>query len=322
MAFYNPTIISPKSVQEIIYNTNNTFSWQANGDITQVAYQLYIRRVSDNVQVYDSTKTTSSNENHTVPSGTLATGVLYKWIINSYYDGTNYKSSKWEIFKAISTPTVTISSTPSTQQSYEFGFSYNHPNLISVKTYKVGLYQGSTLIDESDDIYPDSLITYSSTPLTYTFEGMQSGQTYQVECVVTDQNDYQITSGKISFSINYTYPDTISGLAATINNTNGSITLDWINIIQVLPVVTGSYEYLNDTWTVEHDIKSEFDSGYFSATESFVNGVQMKSYGETWNDFGNKTWIEIDNLVAHSGTTFNSISGTWNDYNDKTWLEI
>jgi hypothetical protein len=293
MTFYNPNSLSPSLNQELIYNEDNIFTWTVNGIDSQQYYQIYIYDM-DNNEIYNSTKITSSDTSHTVPSSTFNAGTLYKWKVNSYYDSTNFLSSKWEIFTGISTPNVTLSATPTSQQTYEFGFLYNNPQSIAVKTYHVYLYEGDTLIDESDDIYPSSLVSNSSTPLTYTFSGMQSDIiNYYARCIVTNQDNYLIDSGKIIFSINYTYPDTVTGLTASVNNDNGSVTLDWINIVQVLPTITGTYEYLDDTFTVEHNIKSEFDSGTFYHTESFVNGVQLTGY-ETWSDIPTGTkWNDL-----------------------------
>lgn len=243
MSYYNPSNLVPTQCAELIASTPNVFSWSTSGTSTQTHYQVFIRRVSDNVQIYDSTKTASSSTTHTVPASTFVAGTLYKWSVNSYYDVTNYLSSKWELFKGIGTVTLTLASTPTTQQQYEFSYTYNHPQSYAVKTYNMKLYQGSTVIDESGEIYPETLVT--SGTISYAFEGMQSGETYGIECTVTTQNENIISSGIQNFTVTYTYPDTVSGLILTPDNTNGSISLSWINIVQVIGVVEGGYEYVN-----------------------------------------------------------------------------
>lgn len=298
MAYYSPTFLSPNSNQEILESTPNEFSWQINGDTSQVAYRLYIRLNSDNSSIYDSTKTTSAVGAHVVPTSTVTAGNRYKWQVWSYYDGTNYTSSDWEIFNAIGLPTITLSATPSTEQTFTFDSRYTHPESIAIKSYKYKLYLGTdltTAIEDSGDIYPDSLVIDNSVALEYEFEGLVSGTEYGIECIVSTQNDYEITTGIITFTSNYTYPINTNHLTITSLNTIGAIQLDWANLRQVIGVVDGTYEYL-DGFSHEDTSESDFNAGTTEYVNVDASGkLTMTTYVSalTWGDYSGSTWSEV-----------------------------
>lgn len=50
----------------------------------QSAYQLLIKKVSDGSTVYDSTKTTASNQYHTLPADTLLNNTQYQWQVRTW----------------------------------------------------------------------------------------------------------------------------------------------------------------------------------------------------------------------------------------------
>lgn len=213
-----------------------TFTWQANGD-TQYAYQLYIYKNSDNSLVYDSTKIISSTESHTLPAGTLTNGVEYKWKLHIYKDDINYIESEYILFKTNSAPqvTLTVSSTIN-YQNYEFIATYTHPENVAPQKFKFILYNSNDeIIIDTDYIY-----LYN---IKYKFTGLQNNTTYKVECIVVDQNNLSSTSGKQTFSVSYTVPDSIPDLNITPDNANGIINISWSDIIQLSGVSVGNYSF-------------------------------------------------------------------------------
>jgi hypothetical protein len=303
MAFYSPNFLSPVNT-EILSATPNTFTWQNNfGTSPQVKYNLHVHKILDNTQVYTSTLTTSATAQHTIPSGSLIAGTDYKWSVDSYYDSINYVSSDWQIIYARGNPTCTLSSTPYNQQSFEFNFLYDHPNSVYCKNYRVYLYEGSTIIDDSDDIYPDTLIATAATPISYTVEGMLSGHSYSVQCVVTTQENLEIDSGLINFTVTYDYLTALPSLTVTPLNDEAAIQLDWVNLVQILGSVIGEYEFLGSTNKYIHlepDTTLTYSSG-ITIPELFTQIFKIQLPTGFTGDF-----IRYDNnyKIGYNGTKF------------------
>jgi len=250
MAIYSPVALVPNNTA-ILHTANNVFTWENSGDV-QTHYQIKIYKNSDNSLIYDSTKLASSNPQHTLTSGTLSNAETCKWQVTAYSNLLSAKSS-WYLFYTASLPTVTISSTPSNNQTWTFDAIYSSAQNIPVKTYRYYLYNASTptvAIGDSGELYPITLVTNSSTPLTHTFDGMLSEQTYSVKCVVVNQQDVTVESGLSTFTVNYNYPPPIPKLTVTPDNEFGIMRLNWSKLKQILPVVGGTqdYDYVQGKW--------------------------------------------------------------------------
>ena len=280
MAIFSATNLSPNNFS-LISSTPNIFSWDFNGSDTQTDYQIFIYDNDTNTLVYYSTKITSSNEYHTVSSGTLTNNKTYKWQVQTFINSNSAKSS-WFIFKTNSAPTLTMGSLPTSKQTYTFSTTYSHAENIPIRTYRYQLFLASTplsSIADSGEIYPDSLIINSSTSLEYTFDGMLSGETYLVECTCVNQNSQTATTGQQSFSVTYNYPPNIPNIIITPNNNLGIMTVDWTNLIQVLPVVTGTYSYV---------------TGKFGYGLQLDEGSYITYNGETYpEDYTLYFWIKL-----------------------------
>jgi hypothetical protein len=253
--YYSPTFLNPADNEEIIASTPNTFSWQINGNITQYGYRIYIRENSDNSVIYDSTFILSSSSEHIIPASTMTEGIQYKWQVLSYYGVSDYTESNWELFYVVEEPNITLLDTPTTEQNYTFSSLYFHAQNVAVKTYDYKLYLGSdltTAIADSGEIYPEELVFNPLTPLEYEFTGLVSDVEYGVECIVIDQNDYEITTGIILFTVTYSAPQPTDYLTITPLEDIGAIQLDWANLKSVVGVVDGDYEFLSGF---------EYDSG-------------------------------------------------------------
>lgn len=282
MAMYSPTFLIPDNIA-IDKNVNNTFSWQNNvsGGDSQVAFQLFILRNSDNVSVYDSTKITSSTSSHVVPLNTLVNGTIYKWQVRVWRDSTNYVDSEYILFYANATPTLTMTVNNITSQNFTFTASYSQAEGIPIRHFRFILY------DNTDAIVQDSGYIYSTTP-SYQMTGMVSGNTYKIECQVTNQREQFKSSGIYTFTTNYAYPDAIPELIVTPLNDIGSIQLNWTNIKQIFGTTNGAYSFvtgkfgngikLNNGTTLTYSelIPSDFTiTGWYKFASGF-KGVILK----------------------------------------------
>jgi hypothetical protein len=271
MAIYGATSLSPNNVQ-IYASTPNIFSLEYQGTLAKIAYTMYIYKNSDNTLVYGGTPVSSSNEYHVVPSGTLTNNTLYKWKVKTTSSDGD-ATSQWVIFKTAQIPTFTLGATPTSVQTYDFSVLYNSPELIPIKWYRAMLYSSATpsvAIDDSDVLYPDNLVYSSATPLYTTFDGMVSGNSYKVRFVGENQLGYALDTGlSNAFTISYTYPPDIPSLITTVDNTDGSITLNWASLKQILGYIVGTSSYT--TGKFGYGLQVNANSYLYYDTESIPN---------------------------------------------------
>ena len=249
MSVYSPTQLLPNATSVDASATPLTLYWNYNSSnetaTPQTDYQIKIYSLANSL-VYDSTKTTSSNEYHAISSTPLTNGQTYKYQLETW-SGANSAKSPWTLLYANASSTLTLSATPSTQQYYNFTCTYNQAEDIPLLTYEANLYLTSTqttAIDTSGIIYPTTLVGDGDT-ISYAFDGMESGTNYSVEFTAITQRGETITTGLIPFSISYSYPPNISELVVTTDDVNGTISLDWLALKQILGTVEGSYSYVD-----------------------------------------------------------------------------
>lgn len=229
---YSATFLSPNNIAVDGIN-NNTFSWVSNGD-KQTAFQLYIRNNDDNSLAYDSGKIDSINSSHVVLSGALTNGIIYKWMVKTWSSLTTYSESEWVVFSTKATPIASMVVNDLNAQNYNFTVSYNDV----VKYFKF------TLFDSNGKEILNSGSVYSQT-VEYEITGLVDGLTYQIECVVVNQEDVKVTTGKKTFTTNYDKPVDIPSLVVTSLDDIGAIKLSWEQTKQVLGVTDETYSYVS-----------------------------------------------------------------------------
>ena len=240
---YLPTNFQPKNEARDM-SIAQMFSVQVHGVIC-TDYQIIIKNNDTGVTIYDSTKLhlsiplyDKSTLYHTVPANSITNGVNYKWII-TVYENTNNVTSGEQFFKSYGNPTVTLSIplTISTQ-AYSPRAIYYHPQSISIQKFKYILY------DSSDNVLTETDYFYSAN-LTYDFDGFLNGSTYQIECIVMDQNDITVSSGKQSFNVNYSQPNVNVTPVVEILEDKSASKIKWGKAVQVSGVTTGIISYID-----------------------------------------------------------------------------
>jgi hypothetical protein len=238
MAIYNPLVLYPTSGIGVEISATNRFSWQFSSDNGEVQtnYQLKVWTLAD-VLVYDSTLTNSTNQYHDVPSETFTADVVYKWKPTTDSKTTN----QYAIFKALDAGSVSIDTLPDPfiYQFYTFGATYTQSQGIKVKEYIFNLY------DDSDILLFSSGTIVGETP-SFEFTGLENSTTYKAECQVVNQLDVASTSSKVSFTTDYTIPDTPDLAQARADIPTNSIVLDWSAVVTQIGSVDGTYNYTND----------------------------------------------------------------------------
>ena len=206
-----------------------TFLFNALGGSQVVANTLTIKDNATLTTIYSETQTTFKFE-HILPANTLTNGTYYQATLTTKDAQGNESNASAPIqFYCYSQPSFEISNMPSgnviTNSSFAFTVTYNQAQGETLNAYVFNLYSASgALISTSNTMYN----TDTSLPLniSYLFSGFEDNASYFIEVTGVTANGTQITTGRISFTTNYTAPDTFSFLFLTNNCKGGYITIE------------------------------------------------------------------------------------------------
>ena len=205
-----------------------TFSFNVIGGSQIVANTLTIKDNATLATIYSQTQTTYKFS-HNLPANTLTNGTYYQATLTTKDAQGNESNASAPIqFYCYSQPTFEISNMPTgnivTNSSYAFTVTYNQAQGEILNAYVFNLYSTSgALISTSNTMYN----TDTSLPLniSYLFSGFEDNASYSIEVTGVTANGTQITTGRISFTTNYTSPETFSDLLLANNCKGGYITI-------------------------------------------------------------------------------------------------
>ena len=205
-----------------------TFSFNVIGGSQVVANTLTIKDNATLATIYSQTQTTYKFS-HNLPANTLTNGTYYQATLTTKDAQGNESNASSPIqFYCYSQPTFEISNMPSNNvipnSSFAFTVTYNQAQGEILNAYVFNLYSTSgALISTSNTMYN----TDTSLPLniSYLFSGFEDKTTYSIEVNGVTAYDTQITTGRISFTTNYTSPETFSDLLLANNCKGGYITI-------------------------------------------------------------------------------------------------
>ena len=334
---YSPVNLLPSNIS-ISPTIDNTFSWTSRGS-ESTNFQVKILNNDTSALVYDSTKITSSDTFHTVPSGTLTAGINYKWNVQVWFN-TSTATSQYSFIASSSAPVIvfidpdfTSPSVVLPAQYYLFKTSYSQAEDVSISKYRFILY------DIDENIIEDTGYIYGFTP-EYEFTGMIREDTYHIEAMAVAQNGLTCTTGKQEFSIiAYTIPNTVPAIDVIANNCEASINVSWADLKLVEPIVTGTYSYiegkfdqgllLDEGTTLDYQETVTPDNNILSGWYQFTFGQDgdFVQFGDhVWGGFDYNTqrfYIRNDLIYTYSqqfglytwenlgNTTWESWSGDW-----------
>lgn len=219
----------------ILYSVNafdatqaQVFNFNVLGGNQVTANTLTIKNNATLSTVYSATQTTFKFE-HILPANTLTNGTYYQATLTTKDAQGNISNASAPIqFYCYSQPSFEISNMPAgnvvTNSSYAFTVTYNQAQGEILNAYVFNLYSASgALISTSNTMYN----TDTSLPLnvSYLFSGFEDKTTYSIEVTGVTVNGTQITTGRISFTTDYTKPDMFSFLFLTNNCKGGYITI-------------------------------------------------------------------------------------------------
>ena len=216
------TVNAFDATQEQVFNFNVLAGNQV------VANTLTIKNNETLTTVYSATQNTYKFI-HTLPANTLTNGTYYQATLTTKDAQGNESNASAPIqFYCYSQPMFEISNMPNgnviTNSSFAFTVTYNQAQGEILNAYVFNLYSASgVLISTSNTMYN----TDTSLPLnvSYLFSGFEDKASYSIEVTGVTTNGTQITTGRISFTTDYTKPDMFSFLFLTNNCKGGYITI-------------------------------------------------------------------------------------------------
>ena len=219
----------------ILYTVNafdatqeQVFNFNVLGGNQVTANTLTIKNNATLSTVYSATQTTFKFE-HILPANTLTNGTYYQATLTTKDAQGNISNASVPIqFYCYSQPSFEISNMPTgnivTNSSYAFTVTYNQAQGEILNAYVFNLYSVSgALISTSNTMYN----TDTSLPLniSYLFSGFEDNASYSIEVTGVTVDGTQISTGRISFTTNYTSPDTFSNFFLANNCKGGYITI-------------------------------------------------------------------------------------------------
>ena len=292
------------------FDAQNSFVFQfaSIGGNQVVANTLTIKNNATLTTVYSATQTTFKFE-HTLPANTLTNGTYYQATLTTKDAQGNESNVSAPIqFYCYSQPTFEISNMPSNNvipnSSFAFTVTYNQAQGEILNAYVFNLYSTSgALISTSNTMYN----TDTSLPLniSYLFSGFEDNASYSIEVTGVTANDTQITTGRISFTTNYTSPETFSDLLLANNCKGGYITIksNVIGIDGVSNPETPTYIKNKEIDLTDADSYVEWNEGY-----RIINDWTMRLWGRDFTpnseifQFSN-TDGDIITIEYHVGAT-------------------
>lgn len=205
-----------------------TFTFAVLSGSQVVANTLTIKNNATLATVYSETQTTFRFE-HILPAGTLTNGTYYQAELTTKDAEGNESTASAPIqFYCYTQPTFAITNMPTgnivANSSYSFNVSYGQIQGEILNAYVFNLYSASgVLVSTSGTLYN----TDTTLPLTlsYLFSGFEDKTTYSIEVTGVTTNGTQISTGRITFTANYTTPETYSNIVLSNNCKGGYITI-------------------------------------------------------------------------------------------------
>jgi hypothetical protein len=166
-------------------------------------------------------------------------------VLSAFIDTPNY------FFKSRTTPTLLTESyaidgvtlqqitTTLTSRGGQFVTTYTQAEGVGLKYYIYNLYnETGVLLDTSGQIFSEFL--------GYTYDGLVSGNNYDLDVIVVNQDDTEVSTGKQRFYVAYTSPALQIPPDVTNMRTLNGVEVDWISDKMSEGVADGTTTFIED----------------------------------------------------------------------------
>lgn len=307
MALTQPTLYSQSAfdaAQEHIFNFNVV------GGDQVVANTLTIINNSTNTVVYSQRQETFTLS-HTVPANTLINGIYYAAsVITENSNGDVSVVSNTIQFYCYTQPvfvfTNLVSGTNLSTSSYNFEISYSQNENESLEQYSFNLYDyGSNLISTSGSLYTNTTVVPFITQ--YTFTGLLNSTNYYIECTGITNGGTQITTGLVSFGVNYNTSFTKLNLVNNCLEGYVYVTSNPVTIFGYSNPETPTYIESGDEIYINLRNNGYYvlwDNGFTTSTTDWTLSVWGKSFNENKTlcilSNNNEDKITLDYIISNN----------------------
>jgi hypothetical protein len=153
---------------------------------------------------------------------------------------SNVATSEQIPFMVYDNPIVVFESKTITQQSYKFKPIYTHPQAVMISSFTAYIRSEQN---------PDSVTSsglQENVRLEYTFDGLLSGQSYDVRFIINTKANQTYSTPWTPFNVDYASPNL--GISPDVynNEDSASVTLRWSGIKQIIGDAIGEVEYVDN----------------------------------------------------------------------------
>lgn len=281
MALTQPTLYSQAAFDA---TKEHIFTFNVVGGDQVVANTLTIINNTTSEQVYSEREETFTLT-HTLPSNSLQNGIYYAATLTTENaSGEISVVSNTIQFYCYTTPVFNFTNLTTganlTTSSYNFEVSYNQIESEALEQYSFNLYDySSNLIATSGILYTNSTAVPFITQ--YTFMGFSNNTNYYIECTGITVGGTQITTGLISFGVNYNASSTKLNL---INNCIGGYVYVASTPIAIfgasnpdppIYIIDGEDSYVSLKNNGEY---VEWDNGFTTSTTDWTLSIWGKNF--------------------------------------------
>lgn len=262
MALYQPTNIFPSSFAGQGGGTVDaaqplTVSWQVNGSSALKAYQIEIfQNTGAASRVYNSGKVnispfwgvSATGEiqyfSVTIPNAGLVNGYAngYKMQITQFWNGGSVQqlSPSWFITRAAPSLSIQSFANPVTGRKAEFTALYTQVQGDGLDWFRWMLCEAG----HEDTPLEDSGNIYGSGEIKVSYDGLFTGASYRVRCLIQTENGVRADTGWTDFTVQYQVSDMLGYVDACRHPIEG-IALRWPLVSYIPGTASGPYTIQN-----------------------------------------------------------------------------
>lgn len=282
-----------------------TFEFSVIGGSQVVGNKIIIQNSQTGAEVYNNTQNTYKFI-HTLPANTLVNGLYYNITIQTIDLSGNLSESSIPVpFYCYSSPSLTINNIPISgtieNGTYTFQGVYSQSEGELLNSYQFTLYDSSkNILTQSDLIY-----YANDNSLAYQIIGMENNTTYYVEISGSTINDTLITSGLMSFNVQYIQPASFAICELENDCNNG-----YIQISSNVVAIDGTSNPTPPTYIDNEEVDLSENGSWVNWATGFniKNDFTMRIWGRSFND---NEPIVLMNNNADSTSNPNKIELKW-----------
>ena len=276
MALVRPSF----SFESLVFDAqkDNEITFNVFGGDQYTGYEVEIFNNETNELFFSASKTTYSKK-FLLEANTLSNGIEYRIRVRTcIITETSEEYSGYSdqvIIKCYSTPTCSIDNLTNeagnrviTNQNYSFEGSFFQSEGIALSSYQFILYGA-----DKEPIQEFNKVFTSASKFTQAVEGFSPQADYFIELICVDENNFEVSTGLISFRVDYVAPR-IKQIVELVNEKETASVKITSNMIQIIFKVDNAPPvYIN-----EQEIDLRNNRAYLDEMINLVGNFTLKIY--------------------------------------------